>query len=171
MTKTKKILVTLSAILAVAIVCVFSWSYGFRQGIRAGGLTSNMAEFMLVEQHMVDQMAKANCEGVKQAINDLLILLEKYRDVKGSFISETIYYGDKMYAHLRLSMIEAHMGNEEAASKHMERAREACTNRKWENCSDENLISFAERLEEMSPIACLTHDKKNTAQHANSSER
>ena len=64
-----------------------------------------------------------------------------------------------MLAHLRLSKIESHMGNEKAASKHMERAREACAYRKWEDCSEANLISFTERLDEKFPIACLAHEK------------
>ncbi|MEA3438334.1 MAG: hypothetical protein U9R43_17855 [Thermodesulfobacteriota bacterium] len=159
MSKSKKALIIISALAVLGIACVISYFFGFRYGIRSGGLISSMAEMMLADQHMSDQMANANCEGVRQAINDHLILLKKYRNVKGSFISETIYYGDKMLAHVRLSRIEKHMGNNEEALKHMERAREACANRKWEDCSEKKLIWFAKRLDEKNPIACLATKK------------
>jgi len=127
MTKTKKILVVISAIAVVVIISVISWSYGFKQGIRAGRLTNSMTELMLANQHMDDQMANANCEGVRQAVNDHLAVLEKYRNAKGSIISETIYYGDKMVAHVRQFRIERHMSNTEEALKHMVR------NKRYEN--------------------------------------
>ena len=113
MSKSKKALIIISALAVLLIACTISYFVGFRYGIRSGGLMSGMAEMMLADQHMSDQMANANCEGVKQAINEHLKLLEKYRNVKGSFISETIYYGDKMFAHVRLSRIENHVGNNE----------------------------------------------------------
>jgi hypothetical protein len=159
MKKWKKVLLLVAGIVLVAIACFVSWSYGFRQGIRAGGLTSSMAEFTLLNQHMTDQMAHANCDGAKQAIIDYLTHLEKYKDVKGSFISDTVYYGDKMLSHVRLSRIEAHIGNHAEAQKHMAIAKEACAQRKWNNCSEEMLVSFAKRLEEKNPIACLADEK------------
>jgi len=155
----KKVLILFSAIAVVAIACFISWSYGFRDGIRAGGLTSSMAELMLANQHISDQMANANCEGVKQALNDFLKLLEKYKDVKGSFISNTVYYGDKMLTHVRLARIEEYMGNSAEAQKHMAIAKEACAHRKWKDCSEEKLVSFAKRLEEKNPIVCLGNEK------------
>ena len=159
MSKSKKALIIISALAVLGTACAISYFWGFRYGIRSGGLMSSMAEMMLADQHMSDQMSNANCEGVRQAINDHLKFLEKYRNVKGSFISETIYYGDKMFAHIRLYRIEKHMGNNEEALKHMERAREACAHRKWEDCSKEKLIGFAKRLDEKNPIACLANEK------------
>jgi len=159
MKKWKKVLLLFAGIAFVATACFISWSYGFRQGIRAGGLTSNMAEFTLLNQHMTDQLANANCEGAKQALNDYLKHLDKYRDVKGSFISDTVYYGDKMLTHVRLAWIEEHMENHAEAQRHMAIAKEACTQRKWEDCSEEKVVSFAKRWEEKNPIGCLSSKK------------
>ena len=160
MKRWRKILFVLAAIAVAAIGCFMSWSYGFREGMRAGGLTSNLLESALLYQHIADQFANANCEGVRQALYDHLKHLEKYRDVKGSNISmPTVYYGDKMLTHIRLARIEAHMGNPMQAQKHMAIAKEACAHQKWEDCSDEKMISFAKRVEEKNPIACLSNKK------------
>jgi hypothetical protein len=155
----KKVLILFSAIAVVAIACFISWSYGFRDGMRAGGLTSIMAEFTLLNQHMSDQLANANCEGVKQALNDYLKHLDKYKGIKDSFISDTVYYGDKMLTHMRLARIEEHMGNHAEAQKHMTIAKEACAQRKWEDCSEEKIVSFGKRWEEKNPIGCLSSKK------------
>ena len=159
MKKWKKVLLLFGGIVLVAIACFISWSYGFRDGIRAGGLTSNMAEFTLLNQHMHDQLANANCEGAKQALNDYLKHLDKFKDVKGSVISDTVYYADKMLTHVRLARIEEHMGNHTQAQKHMAIAKEACGQRKWEDCSEEKMVSFAKRWEEKNPIGCLSSKK------------
>lgn len=152
----EKVLIFFSGIAVLAIACFISGSYGFRHGICAGGLTSNMAEFTLLNQHMTDQLANANCEGVKQALNDYLKHLDKYKGVKGNFVSDTVYYGDKMLTHVRLARIEEHMGNHAEAQKHMTIAKEACAQRKWEDCSEEKMVSFAKRWEERNPIECLS---------------
>lgn len=159
MKKWKTVLLCLAGIVLVAIACFISWSYGFRQGIRAGVFTSSMSELMLLNNHMEDQMANANCEGVKLAINDYMNILEKYKDVKDSFISETAYYADKMLGHVRLARIEEHMGNYAEAQKHMAIAKEACSHHGWKDCSEEKLVLFSKRLEEKHPIACLRHEK------------
>jgi F0F1-type ATP synthase membrane subunit c/vacuolar-type H+-ATPase subunit K len=159
MKRWKKILLLLAAILLVAIACIISWSYGFRQGIRAGGVTSSMAELMLANQHMADQMANANCEGVKEAINDYLKVVEKYKDVKEGLITETTYYGDLMLGHIRLARMEEYLGNGAEAQKHMAIAKEACARRRWKECSEDKLFSFAKRLEETNPIGCLSSKK------------
>lgn len=154
----EKVLILLSVIAVVVIACFISWSYGFRQGIRTGGLTSSMAELMLLNNHM-EQMTNANCEGVKQAINDYLKVIEKYKDVKDSIVSRTTYYGDQMLGHVRLARIEEHMGNHAEAQKHMATAKEACAQRQWKDCSEEKLLWFAKRFEEKNPIACLANEK------------
>lgn len=155
----RKILIAASALAVVAIACFISWSYGFRDGIRAGGFTSSMAELMLANQHMADQITNASCEGVKQSIDGYLKVIEKYKDVKDRFFTETEYYGDKMLGNLRLSRIEGHMGNSSQAEQYMDIAKDACTHRKWNDCSVEKLLSFAKRLEEKNPIACLGNEK------------
>lgn len=159
MNKWKKILILIAGIVLVAVACLFSWSYGFKQGLKAGGLTSSIAELMLANQHMSDQMINADCEGVKQAINDYLKLTEKYKDKDDVLMTETTYYGDLMLGNIRLARIEKHQGNQEAEKKHLAIAKEACSHRKWKDCSEEKIISFAKRLEKNNPITCLPNEK------------
>jgi hypothetical protein len=163
MTKWKKILLILAVFVLVVIACYLSWAYGFREGIRAGGLTSSIAELSLANQHMADQYTNANCEGVKQAINDYLIVLEKYKGKDDILLTETVYFGDLMLGHMRLARIEEHQGNQEAKKKHLAIAQEACARRKWPDCSEEKLRWFSERMEKNNPITCLSKEKN--AQH------
>ncbi len=154
-----KILIGGSVILLIAVACYACFVHGFKQGIRAGGLTSSMGEVFLFDQHMGDQMANADCEGVKMLLLDHLALIEKYKDAEGSLISRTVYYGDKMLDHTRLSRIEKKLGNETAAKDHMRIAMETCNQRRWKDCSEEKLIQFAKKLEEKNPIVCLSDEK------------
>ncbi len=170
MSKSKKVIIVASALAILIVACVIGYLLGFKSGIRAGGFASSMAEMMLSQQHMRDQMVNADCEGVRQAIDDLLVILEKYRNVEGSLISDTVYYGDNMLAHVRLARIEKYMGNHEEALEHMERAKEACLHRAWKDCSEKKLIWFAKQVEERYPIGCLAnenngdmHDKADSA--------
>jgi len=152
----KKVLIICSAILLVAIACIISWSYGFRQGIRAGGLTSSMAELTLINQHMANQIENANCEGVRQSINEYLQIIEKYKHVKEGLITETTYHGDRMLGYMRLARIEEYLGNKAEVRKHITAAKEACIQYKWKDCSEEKLVSFMKKLEEKHPIGCLS---------------
>jgi len=58
-----------------------------------------------------------------------------------------------------LARIEEYLGNSTEAQKHMAIAREACAHRKWKECSEDKLVSFAKRLEEKNPIGCLSSKK------------
>ena len=118
-----------------------------------------MAELMLLNNHIEDQMTNADCEGAKQAINDYLKVIEKYKNVKDSLISGTSYYSDQMLYHVRLARIEKHMGNHAEGQKHMDIAKEACVQLKRQDCSEEKIIWFAKRLEGKHPIACLANEK------------
>jgi hypothetical protein len=158
----KKVVLVIAALIVVAIACFLSWSYGFRNGMIAGGVTREMAELVVFHEHMEDQMTNADCAGAKQSIGDYLKLIEKYKDIPyGLITTETSYYGDTMLCHIRLARIERQLGNPTEATKQMELAKEACAHRKWKDCSEENMISFAKRREQKQPrpIACLANEK------------
>jgi len=159
MTKTKKILIVVAVIVVVAVAFIVGNLYGFRQGIIAGGMTASMAEFTMNMNHIEDQMANADCAGVKQAISDYLNLVSKYKDKEGSFISSTTYYGDEMLGHTRLSRIERYLKNYDEADKQMKEAIEACKQRNWQDCSEDHLIQYSKKLETKHPIACLANDE------------
>lgn len=156
----KKITLAIGILVVVAAASFFSWSYGFRKGMMAGGITREMAEMGYFFGHMEDQLRNADCEGAKRAIIDFLNLLNKYKDNPyGLITTETSYYGDKMLAHLRLARIERQLGNQTEATKQMVLAKEACSNRKWKDCSEEKLMSFLKRRDEKVPIACLANER------------
>ncbi len=155
MKKSTKVLIAISVIAVFVVGCFFSWFYGFREGLHAGGFTSSMAEFALANQNMADQLANANCDGAKQAIVDYLNTVEKYKNVKNGIITESSYHADKMLGHMRLALIEEKQGNQAEKTRHLDIAREACTARKWEDCSEEKLMMYASRFQEKNPIACL----------------
>ena len=167
----KKILLILVGLPLIGIACFFSWAYGFREGIKAGGLTSSMAEMMLANQHMRDQFTNATCDGVKQAITDYLKVLEQYKDKDNTLITKTVYYGDVMLGYMRLARIEEHQGNREAAKRDLTIAQEACAHRKWSDCSEKKLRWFSERLEKNNPISCLSDQNDKSAQQNFPSDR
>jgi hypothetical protein len=142
------------------ITCAVGYFLGFRQGIRAGHLTAELAEFTLMHQHIDDQMANANCLALKETLNEYLALLEKYKDFeRGLILSRTAYYGDKMLTHARLARIERKLGNEREAENQMKLAVEACKQRGWQDCSEEKIVSFTRKIEEKNPIGCLSSSK------------
>jgi hypothetical protein len=156
----KKIAFVIAALVVVVVACFLSWSYGFRKGMIAGGITREMAEVGYFLGHMEDQVTNADCEGAKQAISDFLKLLEKYKDIPyGLITTETSYYGDKMLGHIRLARIERQLGNQTEATKQMELAKEACVHRKWKDCSEEHMISVTKHRDQKQPIACLANEK------------
>lgn len=114
---------------------------------------------MAAEQHMTDQFENANCEGLKQSIKEYLSIIEKYKDVEGSFISGTAYHMDKMISHLRLFQIEKNMGKNDEANKQMKLACEECSARMWEDCSEEKLFEYINLLNERNPITCLGNNE------------
>lgn len=85
-----------------------------------------------------------------------MALIEKYKDKEGSLITSTVYYADKMLGHIRLSRIEKQLGNVDSSQSHMKIAIEACSQRGWKDCSNENLTHFANKFDEKHPIACLS---------------
>jgi hypothetical protein len=68
MTKRKNMLIVILFLALVITSSVLSYFYGFRQGIRTGGVTATMAEYWFFHDHMTDQMANADCEGVRKAL-------------------------------------------------------------------------------------------------------
>jgi hypothetical protein len=119
-----------------------------------------MAEIMLAENYMVAQLSNTNCDGVKAALKDYLALLEKYKNVEGSFISGKAYYIDVMLNHTRLDRIDKGLHNEQEAENHMKLALEACAQANWRECSEDKLIQLTKRFEEKNPIPCLKELEK-----------
>ncbi len=168
MTKRKKILLTITIIVLSVVACGLSYFFGYKNGTlrgfkdgilasRLGAMVPDMAQFSLTYQHMVAEMANADCEGVKKALNEYLDLLEKFKDVKDSFIvSPKSYLADKAFTHARLARVERHLGDNKEAENHMKLAIELCTQLKWKDCSEQNLISITKKTEQQNPISCLS---------------
>lgn len=157
MTKRKKIY-GIVVFLLVSAACILSCYYGFRQGLKAGSLTASLAEVMHYSDFYAEQLRNADCEGVQKAIIDHLAVIEKYKDIDGSLISGEAYFMDKMLDHVRLSMIENHLGNKQSSEEHMDIALKACKELKWKECTKEKLLYFAQRIHKKNPIVCLSGD-------------
>lgn len=151
----KKILLSLVVFIIVAAVCFLSWYLGFKSCLQACGMTKSMAEFILLNNKMEEQFSNASCDGVKLSINEYLEMLERNKNIQGSLVTNTSYYSDNMLSHLRLALIEHKSGNIEQEKKHMQLAQEACSNRKWKDCSAKHITNFVMRIDEKRPIACL----------------
>ena len=158
MSKGKTISLIVGTLILAVIIFIAGWGIGFRNGMKAGGMTSSMAEMMLIQNHLTDQLANADCYGLKAAINDYMMIIEKHKDGNSPFITETTYWGDVMITHTRLSRIEKKIGNEASSQQHLQTALKACIKRGWKECSEDKLIEFTTRLEEKNPIACLSND-------------
>jgi len=160
MKKLTKSLIIIAAVILLIIACAVCYLLGLRQGLRAGHLTAELAEFTLMHQHIDDQMANANCPALKETLNEYLALLEKYKDFEhGLILSRTAYYGDKILTHARLARIERKLGNEREAENHMKLAVEACKDHGWRDCSEDKIVSFTRKIEEENPIGCLSNSK------------
>ena len=81
------------------------------------------------------------------------------KNTPGSFITDTVYYHDTMTNEVRLARIARLQNDNESFKKHMALAKEACSQRKWPDCSEENMISYTKRLEIKNPIACFKNEK------------
>lgn len=171
MKKWKKILIAVAAVIVVILAYIIGNLNGYRQGVSAGEFTTSMAYFLTATDNMTSQLANANCDGVKESINDYLNQMEKLKNSKNNLIiTETSYNHDKMRAHMMLARIEEHLGNNTESAKHISIAQEVCAKRKWKDCSEDKLLEFEYRLEKDNPIACLSNDNKN-AQQKNRGDR
>ena len=160
MKKLKKLLIIIAAAVLLIIACAVGYFWGFHQGIRAGHLTAEVAEFTVVHEHLADQMANADCLALKEALKEYLALMEKYKDLeRGLVLSRNTYYADKMLTHARLARIEHKLGNETEAGNEMKLAMEACKQQGWQDCSDGKIVSFTRKIEEKNPIDCLSNSK------------
>jgi len=160
MEKPKKVIVIILVVVLLGIACAVGYFWGFQEGIRAGHLTAELAEFTLAHQHIADQMSEADCLALKETLKEYLVLLAKYKDFdRGLVLSRIAYYGDKMLTHARLARIEKKLGNEKEAGSQMKLAVEACKHRGWRDCSEEKIVSFTRKIEEKNPIGCLSDRK------------
>ena len=153
MTKWKLITIYLLITVCIAVV---SGYVGVKEGMKAGGFTSSMAELMFFSNNLSTQLKNANCEGLKKTYYDYLSMLEKYKNVEDSFMSGTAYHADQTLIHTRLARIERKLNNETVAQKHIKIAQTACEQLDWKDCSENKLIEITKKLEKNNPILCLS---------------
>ena len=158
MRKWKTVLFILLAIALVGVSYFIGSLIGFQKGIRAGGMTTSMAELWLFEDHLTAQKANADCEGIKKTLNDFMLILDKYHNVEGAILSDSSYLFDKMATHARLALIERKLGNEAAAQEHIKAALGFCAKQDWKESSAEKIFSVIKRIDQKNPIACLSDE-------------
>lgn len=154
--KKKQILVMIFLIIGILAATGTGYYFGFSRGLMAGGLTRSMTDIYLFHEHMTDQMENADCEDLKQALNDYLMLLEKHKNDKEGLVSDTVYYGDNMLTHMRLALISQALNNLSETDLHIRFAIAACKQRGWKDCSDAKLFQYVKKRDEKIPIQCLS---------------
>ena len=104
-------------------------------------------------------LSYSDCEGVRQALENYLAMLEKHKDDPDSFPSGEIAYADIVVTHARLARVAQKLGDAESARRHIELAIEACGKTRWKQCSEEEIISVSKRLEKNLSIPCIQEEK------------
>ena len=182
MRKFTKFIYGILAVLIVIAACIFSYFFGVRQGIKNGGLMMSLNDMMYYSEFYEEQYSNADCEGVKEALTDNILMREKYKDIEESFFGRDIYLTEKMFSYTRLSIIENLSGNKKTSREHMDVAIEVCNARNSaiknrpgneqasdknisnspesiNECTAEKLLYLQRKVDEKNPIACLS-DKK-----------
>jgi hypothetical protein len=65
----KKVALSVAALVFVATACFLSWSYGFRSGMLAGGITKEIAEVGVFSAQLEDQLMRFTLLHVWQMAN------------------------------------------------------------------------------------------------------
>ena len=147
-------LISLGVLFLVVSFCIGGY-LGYVKGLKHGGLTRSLAEMVKIQDHLSTQFQHADCEGVKKSLNEYLIFLDKQQNVESLFFTESTRFADKMMAHVRLALIERRLGNEIEAKRHLELAESFCNAIGREECSEERMISFINKVDKKKPIKCL----------------
>ncbi len=155
MKKIKIISILLLSICLLVSSHFIVYSIGVKQGFYSAGVTRSLVEFGEFSAHLNAQMANADCENLKNTLNEYISLLEKYKDIENPIMPKRVYESDMLFAYARLSLIEEKLGNETAAEECINIALELCKKQGWEDYSKENLFSWIGKLSEKNPIACL----------------
>lgn len=104
---------------------------------------------------MQNQFKEGTCQAVKLSLLEFEKRADLYRKTNDLFYSPTLYYGDKVLINGRIYLIDKNVNDLSSADKHMQSAIEACQKLGWRVCSEEQVLTFVERTDKTTPIACL----------------
>ena len=147
------LIITISALFIFTIIA--SYKIGVKQGIQYGRTSSSIGGLIRLEQQITEQMENANCDGLKKALINYLVLIENYKEDEDLTIRKYLYHQHKMIANLVIAKIEEREGEGQKALRHLELAKEACVDRNWDDCTTERLDQYAKDYIKEHQIACL----------------
>jgi len=154
----RKRLLKVSGLTAALLVIGGSigFAVGIRMGFKAGGFTASTMEYVLSHQQLQVAFSEADCQGLRDALKAYLAVVEKHKDNRQSAFSGTVAYADMTLTHARLARVARKLGEHDIALQHLQAAAEACRKAGWKDCSEANILSVSERLEQNLPIRCLS---------------
>jgi hypothetical protein len=155
----QKILKSLGYVVGGVCVLGLGYFWGYREGLVAGGFSASMAELQLSADGMALQLKEGTCETAKKTIIAHDNFLERYKGKNNLILPDHTYHGDKMLGHMRLFLIERHLGNQIEAEKHLKAAAVACQHAGLRNCSEANVMRVAEKWNQSQPMGCLSSQK------------
>lgn len=132
----------------------FFW--GYREGVVAGGFSASMAELQLSRDGMYLQMNEGTCDTVKKTINAHFVFMDKYKGKNELIMPNHTYNADKFLGHMRLFLVERHLGNSIEAEKQLKATASACKQAEMKDCSETSILRMAEMMKVRQPMACLS---------------
>jgi hypothetical protein len=155
----RKILIGLGYVVGGVCILGLGYFWGYREGLATGGFSASMVELQSSAEGMALQLKEGTCETAKQTIIAHDNFLEKYKEKNNLILPDHTYHGDKMLGHMRLFLIERHLGNQTEAAKHLKAAAVDCQRAGLRNCSETYVVRVAETWNQRQPMGCLASQK------------
>ncbi len=140
---------------------------GFHYGMRSGSMLSSALDIELFSGPIQTVLSQGNCQAVREALEKHISLVNKYKDLPGTFFSGAVGYADLTLSYTRLARLERKSGSIAIAQDYLKKAKAACNKAEWKDCSEENILTVSRLFEKKSPIPCL----KNYEELNNSAEQ
>ena len=120
---------------------------------RSQSTVSEMADVAFYSVYVHTQRTEGNDAAYEDALRTYLKYLENRRSSYSQLLSDRVYSFDSTLTHTRLSALALKRGAKVEAEEHLRRAIEFCTEAGWRDCSGQNLLAVAQRLDKGSPLA------------------
>lgn len=111
-------------------------------------MATEMAEIAFYSTYVHTQRTEGNDAAYEDALRTYLKYLESRHRLGSQFFSDRVYNFDSTLTHSRLSALASKRGAKTEAEAHLARAMEFCAKAGWQDCSGQNLLAVAQRLDE-----------------------
>ncbi len=149
---------TLILLIGIIVGGGIGLTVGFHFGMKSGNMLSNALDYELLSEPIKIVLSQGNCKAVREALEKHISLVNKHKDLPGSFISGALGFTDLTISYTRLARLERKSGNISIAREYLKKAKDACNKSGLEDCSEENILTISKLFEEKAPIPCLKND-------------